>query len=135
VELSTDRLVTGSGQEDVMAEQAIALIGFVGEGERGHVRIGTTRDLQAWLDIPEGDIVSSEPVDPDDPGGRAVVRVTRERMDQPVFNDQVDEELEKEFVDGGMSVWALLPESLYVAAGILELTVWPPGAAQQEGRS
>ena len=106
-----------SGSEDV-----VALVGFVGEGAEGHLRIYADHHLQRWLDIPADAVVDSVRIEDDDPlGGRTMIWVAREAMAADVFDPDVFGALEAHFLDGGMSTWPLIPDTRYVAAAILGL--------------
>lgn len=116
------------------SEDVLALVGYVGPGRPGHLRIHADDDLRRWLDIPEGDIVDSARVDLEDPlGGRTMVWVNRDAMQLPLFSDAVLDALEAEFANGAMSTWPLIPDSLQVAAEILDLLVRRPDREAEQG--
>lgn len=110
--------------EQLDGEDVIALIGYVGVGVGGNVRLCADLSFQRWLDLPQGAVRDSVPLNAADPAaGRTVVWVTRQSMKDPIFDDSVDlvPVLEGAFADAGMSVWPLLPDSRYVAAELLGL--------------
>ena len=119
---------------DNESEDVLALVGYVGPGRPGHLRMHPDRDLRRWLEIPEGDILDSARVNLDDPlGGRTMVWVNRDAMQLPLFSDNVLAALEAEFEHGAMSTWPLIPDSLQVAAEILDLLVRRPDREAEEG--
>lgn len=104
-------------------EDVIALVGFIGPRQDGHVRIYPDAGYQRWLAIPADSIVDSEPGD----DGRTVIWVTGEAMRADMFTDNALAALDAELTPrGGMSTWNLLPETRYVAAGMLDLLVTAP---------
>jgi len=102
---------------------AVALVGFVGDGrDAKHIRLYPDVHYQRWMDIPKDDIVTFEAEHADDPdGSRTVLWVHRDKLNEPLFQDGTIEDLDKKFVDGWISTWALIPESRYVAAEMLDL--------------
>jgi hypothetical protein len=57
-------------QSDAANPQAtIMLAGYVGHGPDGHVRIYTDPTLGKWYDVPEADVVHSQPIGNSDLGG------------------------------------------------------------------
>jgi hypothetical protein len=124
--------LTKAGSENE-TEDVVALIGYVGTGQEGHVRLYPELDLNRWLDLPAGDIVDSVPVAGDALRDRTVVWVRREAMLAPMFKDTVLDALEAELEGAGMSTWPLVPGSRYVAAELLDLVVPPPRSKNEEG--
>ena len=113
------RLTRADSETDT--EDVVALVGLVGTGAAGRVRLFSDQHLQRWLDLPADAVVDSFPVDPEDELSQTVVWVTREAMREPMFSDSALEALEAEFIGAGMSTWPLIPDSRYVAAAILDL--------------
>ena len=113
---------------DNEVEDVVALIGFVGVQRDGHVVLHPDVDYQRWLAIPADDVVDSEDVP--DGGGRSVVWVKHSAMQQHVFNENVLETLDQQFEHGSMSTWPLIPDTLYVAAGMLDLLPRDPETGQ-----
>lgn len=107
----------GPGNE---VEDVVALIGFVGVPVDGQVVLHPDVDYQRWLAIPEDDVVDSEPTPAGD--GRSVVWIKRTAMQRHVFTANVLAALAEQFEDhGSMSTWPLIPDTFYVAAGMLDL--------------
>jgi hypothetical protein len=109
---------------------AIVLTGFVAKKNRGKdLRISHPTQPEAWIEFPNNAkyVVSSDPVNPADPKGLYRVVVTDVFREEALFKDTANDELDKQQIDGGIkvSVWPLIPDNGYVAAGILELTPWP----------
>jgi hypothetical protein len=123
-----ERLLKNGSNE---TEDVMALVGFVGPGRGGDVRLYPDIDFQRWMDIPPGDIVDSSPLDADHTGlaGRTVVWVRQETMFQPVFKQDSFLDFEADFAGSWMSTWPLIPSTRYVAAQILDLL---PRLSQRE---
>ena len=118
------------------AKPAVALLGFVADGrDADHIRLYPDVHYQRWMDIPRADIVTFEALGAEDDAtaGRTVVWVHRDKMNEPLFVDGTIEGLNKQFVDGWISTWALIPESRLVAAEILDLVA--PWSDDEEGYS
>ena len=130
-DLIVERLRT---DPDDPEQDYITLLGFIGEGPAGHVRIHPRPDLQAFMDIPDADVVDSLAVDHSrDALVRTVVWVRRESMYQSLFKETVLATLEGELVDVQMSVWSLIPETRYVAAELLGLVHrWPAASSERD---
>ena len=125
--------LTKAGSENE-TEDVVALIGYVGAGQEGHVRLYPELDLNRWLDVPAGDIVDSTPVAAGDAlGDRTVIWVRREAMLAPIFKDTVLDALDAELDGAGMSTWPLVPGSRYVAAELLDLIAPSPTSGHLEG--
>jgi hypothetical protein len=114
------RLQRSDGEE---TEDVIALVGFVGPRRDDHVRIFPDPSYQRWLAIPADAIVDSEPAE----DGRTFIWVTGDAMRAEMFTDNALAALDAELMPGGgMSTWNLLPDTRYVAAGMLDLLVTTP---------
>jgi len=119
---------------DYETEDVVALIGYVGTGQEGHVRLYPELDLNRWLDLPAGDIVDSATVAAGDAlRARTVVWVRRDAMLAPMFKDSVLDALEAELAGAGMSTWPLVPGSRYVAAELLDLVAPSPTSGPEAG--
>jgi hypothetical protein len=112
-------------------EAVVDVVGYVGEADDpAFVRLHPDRDFQAFMDFAVDDIVHSQPLNPDDPLGKAVVWVRSESlMHVDVFSENAELVLEGELVGARMSVWNFLPASRYFAAVLLGLI------REHEGRS
>ena len=119
----------------IATEEVIALVGFVGPGKDGDLRLYPDVNLQRWMDFQPGDIVDSQPLHPDPEDerrgrhpleGRHVVWVRRETMiDQPVFDPGSLSQADFPFVGSEMSTWPLIPQDRYLAAQLLDLVPAP----------
>ncbi len=125
---SPNEVVERLQSPDNEVEDVVALIGYVGVPRDGHVVLHPDVDYQRWLAIPNDDVVDSEPTASGD--GRSVVWVKRTAMLQSVFNEGVLTTLDQQFEHGSMSTWQLIPGTLYVAAGMLDLLPRDPDAGQ-----
>jgi hypothetical protein len=113
-------------------EAVVDVVGYVGEADDpgAFVRLCPDPDFQAFMDFSVDDIVHSNPLNPDDPLGKAVVWVRSESlMHVDVFSENAELVLEGELVGARMSVWNFLPASRYFAAVLLGLI------REHEGRS
>jgi hypothetical protein len=116
-------------------EDVTALVGFVGPGNDGDVRLYPDVDFQRWMDIPPAAIVASSPLDDDDIGiqgsRRTVVWVKQETMDAPVFKEDSLLDFQNDFAGSWLSTWPLLPKTRYVAAQVLGLVPRLPEMPEQ----
>ena len=116
-------------------EDVTALVGFVGPGRDGDVRLYPDLDFQRWMDIPPEDIVASSPLDADDMGlqgnRRTVVWVKHDAMFAPVFKEDSFLDFQDDFAGSWLSTWPLLPETRYVAAQVLGLVPRLPEMPEQ----
>jgi hypothetical protein len=108
---------------DGPVEAVVDVVGYVGEADDPEfVRMYSDRDFQAFMDFAVGDIVTSSPLSPDDPLGKAVIWVRSESlMHVDVFSENAEAVLERELVTAPMSVWNFLPASRYFAAVLMGL--------------
>jgi hypothetical protein len=115
-----ERLLKNGSNE---TEDVMALVGFVGPGRDGDVRLYPDIDFQRWMDIAPDDIVGSSPLTAFNPGrlDRTVVWVRRDAMMGPVFKPDSLKNFEDDFAGSWMSTWPLIPETRLVAAQILDL--------------
>ncbi len=115
----------------------VALLGFVGEGRPGHIRIYPDVAYQRWMDLPENDVVDSAPLGAAAGGeleDRTVVWVKRDAMFKPLFAAGVLEMLDAQYTDGWISTWALIPDTRYLAAEMLDLIApWAGGDSAEGG--
>ena len=105
-------------------EAVVDVVGYVGEADdpNAFVRMHPDRDFQAFMDFSVDDIVTSSPLNPDDPLGKAVVWVRSESlMHVDVFSENAESVLERELVTARMSVWNFLPATRYFAAVLMGL--------------
>jgi hypothetical protein len=125
-------IVTRLQQEGLDETDVMALVGFVGEGRGGDVRMYSDIGLQRWMDIPEGAIFASSPIDGDRTGlpGRSVVWVRKETMLEPVFKETSLIDFTADFEGSWMSVWPFIPDTRLLAAQILGLV---PRLSDDEG--
>jgi hypothetical protein len=109
-------------------EPAVALLGFVGDGrDANHIRLYPDVAYQRWMDIPTSDIVDSSEFDAQ---GRTVVWVDRDSLNQPLFTPDTIQALDGRYAGPWISTWALIPDSRYVAAQLLDL-VAPYGGEEE----
>ena len=104
-------------------EAVVDVVGYVGDaGDPEVVRMHPDRDFQAFMDFSVDDIVTSSPINPDDPLGKAVLWVRSDSMMHvDVFSEAAESVLEGELVTAPMSVWNFLPASRYFAAVLMGL--------------
>jgi hypothetical protein len=105
-------------------EAVVDVVGYVGEADdpEAFVRMHPDRDYQAFMDFSVDDIVTSSPLNPGDPLGKAVLWVRSESlMHVDVFSENAERVLEGELVTARMSVWNFLPASRYFAAVLMGL--------------
>jgi hypothetical protein len=113
-----------------LIEDVVDVVGYVGEADDAgdFVRLHPDPDFQAFMDFSVDDIVHSNPLNPDDPLGKAVVWVRSESlMHVDVFRENTESVLEGQLVGARMSVWNFLPASRYFAAVLLGLVREPGG--------
>jgi hypothetical protein len=132
----SSEIVTGLLKDDPPDEtkEVLALVGYVGPGRNGDVRLYSDIDVQRWMDIPQADIVGHCPLDAISSGklGRTVVWVRQDSMFEPVFNAQsVLQALQSNFAGSWISTWPLIPGTRMVAAEFLDLL---PRLTQGENR-
>ena len=105
-------------------EAVVDVVGYVGEADNSQafVRMHPDRDYQAFMDFSVDDIVTSSPLNPDDPLGKAILWVRSESlMHVDVFSENAESVLERELVGAPMSVWNFLPATRYFAAVLMGL--------------
>jgi hypothetical protein len=111
--------------DDVETEDVISLVGFVGPGRDGSVRIRPDLNGLRFLEVPA--IVDREELEPGSQLTRSIVWVARETMLEPIFenvdgeNDGRLGEVASVLADAPFSVWNLIPETRLVAASMLDL--------------
>jgi hypothetical protein len=123
-----------SGLDEVLKElrgqPVVALLGFADTWDQGStLRLYPDVAYQRWMDIPTADIKAKAPYDD---LGRTVVWVDRDSLNQPLFIDDTIELLDGRYAGAPISTWALIPDSRYVAAQLLEL-VAPYAEGEEEG--
>jgi hypothetical protein len=111
--------------------EVTALVGFIGSGRGGAVRVYPDEEGQRWMDVPLERVVSYASfgeVDARRPG-RTVVWVDREWMRDPVFREDALTDFSAFFAeeDSWISTWQLIPASRLVAADMLGLLADLPG--------
>jgi hypothetical protein len=118
---------------DTETEDVLALVGYVGRGRGGDVRLYPDIDLQRWMDIPPEDIVGSAPLEADQTGlpPRTVVWVRHETMYAPVFKEDSLQDFANDFAGSWLSTWPLIPQTRYVAAQVLGLVPRIPESPEQ----
>lgn len=122
------RLRTGPESPDT--EDTVALVGYVGSGRNGTIRIHPDRNLQRWLEVPA--VVDSQRIDPNDALSRSVIWVDREMMLQEIFadaegaNDGRLPNVADVLADVPFSTWNLIPETRLEAARLLNLRPHSP---------
>ena len=57
-----DDFISNVQPDPAKPESTIMLSGFVGHGPEGHARIYPDPTLGTWYDVPEGDILHSQPI-------------------------------------------------------------------------
>ena len=106
-------------------KDVMALVGYVGEGRGGAVRLYTDPGAQRWMDIPLDQIAHHAPFEEVEGGpvapGRSVVWVQREWMNGHVFREDALIDFSDLFVDSWISTWQLVPDTRIVAAEMLDL--------------
>ncbi len=106
-------------------EDAISLIGYVGPGADGAIRIYDGRDLQRFLEVPA--VLDSQRLYPDDELSPSVVWVDRATMLEPIFVSAEGEDdgridaATQALGDVPFSTWNLIPETRYISARMLGL--------------
>jgi hypothetical protein len=111
--------------EEVETEDVISLVGFVGPGRNGTVRIRPDLDAQRFLEVPA--IVDRQPLEPGNELSRSRIWVLRETMLEPIFENEAGEndgrltDVAAVLADAPFSVWNLIPETRLVAASMLDL--------------
>ncbi len=106
-------------------EDAISLVGYVGPGANGAIRVYDGRDLARWLEVPA--ILDSQPLTPGDELSPSVVWVERRTMLEPLFESPPGEDdgridaATEALGDVPFSTWNLIPETRYISARMLGL--------------
>jgi hypothetical protein len=110
-------------EESIETEDVMALVGFVGPGRNGDVRLYPDIDFQRWMDIAPDEIVDHSPLTAFNPGrlDRTVVWVRREAMMSPVFKPESLKNFKDDFAGSWMSTWPLIPQTRLLAAQLLNL--------------
>ena len=124
-----ERLVEDPNSDRRETVEVMALVGFVGQGRGGEVRMHSDLNFQRYMDFPPDAIIDSAPLD-DTEGGRTVVWVRSETMFEPAFSEEAAAVLEGLLLGGLMSTWPFIPGSRYVAAQLLDLV---PRLTDDEG--
>jgi hypothetical protein len=116
-DLDPDPIPAALVTEPPDAPDVEALVGFVGTGREGHVRLYADAALTVWMEIPVGDIRHRYriPEERDCCGGRSIIWVTGERM-RTELNPEPAEQLQREFLVGPISAGLLVPGTLLEAA-------------------
>ena len=111
-DLTPDELVQALAP-DTQELDAFALIGFLGGGRAGHVRLYQDHELKVWVDIPEADIIHRRriPAELDTFGGRSIIWVKGEALRTAVDPGLV-EALAEQFRIGPLAAENLLPRTL-----------------------
>jgi len=136
---TADPIVDRLGDPDNQPETAdvIELVGFVGPGRPGRLRIHPDRALQRWLEVPEGAVVDSQRVDPGNELSRSVIWVDRQTMLEQIFEaapGQSDGRLDnvaQVLADVPFSTWNLIPETRLDAADLLGLIAYVEGGEEE----
>lgn len=100
------------GESDV-----VALVGFLGAGPDGFVRLFQDPELKISMDIPAGEVVHRHRVGPDVDllGGRSTIWVNGSRMRESI-DEGIRDRLARAFLVGDFAAEYLTPESLEDAA-------------------
>jgi hypothetical protein len=107
----------------------VALLGFADEwGEGGNLRLYPEHAYQRWMDIPIDDIRARTQYDE---AGRTIVWVDRDSLNEPLFVDGTIDELSEKYAGAPISTWALIPDSRYTAAQMLNL-IAPYAGGEEE---
>jgi hypothetical protein len=125
-----DLLKEGSSDE---TQDVTALIGFVGPGRNGDIRLYPDLDFQRWMDIPESAIAGFSALDSDaiQLTGRTVVWVQHDWILEPVFKQESLIDFSDDFTGSWISTWPLIPQTRLVAAELLDLTPSLTAGAQE----
>jgi hypothetical protein len=125
-----DLLKEGSPDE---TQDVTALIGFVGPGRNGDIRLYPDLDFQRWMDIPEKAIAGFSDLDSDaiQLTGRTVVWVQHDWILEPVFKEESLVDFADDFTGSWISTWPLIPQTRLVAAELLDLTPSLTAGAQE----
>jgi hypothetical protein len=109
--------------EDLETKDVMALVGFVGPGREGNIRLYPDVDCQRWMDVAQDEIVANSPLHAGPTGRleRRIVWVNREWMLDDVFKENVFQDIQNNFAGSWISIWPLIPGSRYVAAQMLDL--------------
>ncbi len=111
----------------------MALLGFVGPGRNGDVRLYPDVDFQRWMDVPPDAIAGHHELDSDDIRltGRTVVWVQHDWIFEPVFKEDSLIDFQNDFTGSWMSTWPFIPKTRYVAAQVLGLVPRLPESPEQ----
>jgi hypothetical protein len=120
-----DPIIDELRTDDVEVEDVISLVGFVGPGRDGSVRIRPDYSGQRFLELPS--IVHRQLLEPRNPLSRSRIWVDRMTMLEPIFENQDGQndgrlpEVANLLAGAPFSVWNLIPETRLVAASMLDL--------------
>jgi hypothetical protein len=120
---------TGRVRSRAEAEDVVALRGFLDE-ERGEKRrLFADADLQKYMEFASDDVVDAEqlPQESGDPGPRSVLWVKGDALRTALFTEDEGTEIAEKFAAQGVSGWQFLPETRFVAAGMLGLLGYEEG--------
>jgi hypothetical protein len=107
--------IAGALTHDTPAPDVVALTGWVGEGpDDESVRLYIDPDLNAWVDIPQGEIVHRmrRPGESEKFGEYSVVYVRGEFMRQPAISPELRSSIADGFLFGEFALSVLLPETI-----------------------
>ena len=111
--------------------EVTALVGFIGSGRGGAIRVYPDSEGQRWMDVPLERVVSYASIGEVDvsPNARTVVWVDREWIRDPVFREDALTDFSEFFAEeeSWISTWQLIPASRLVAADMLGLLADLPG--------
>jgi hypothetical protein len=131
------RLADPANQPDVA--DVIELVGYIGPGRPGNLRIFPDRKLQRWLEVAEGAVVDSQRIEPGNELSRSAIWVDRQTMLEEIFeaapgqSDGRLDEVARVLADVPFSTWNLIPETRLDAADLLGLIAYGEGEEETRG--
>ena len=120
---------TGRVRSRPEAEDVVALRGFLDDDRGGKRRLFADADLQKYMEFESDEVVDAEelPQESGDPGPRSVLWVKGETLREALFNEDEGSAIASQFTERGLSGWQFLPETRFVAAGMLGLLGYEDG--------
>lgn len=131
------RLADPANQPDVA--DVIELVGYIGPGRPGNLRIFPDRKLQRWLEVAEGAVVDSQRIEPGNELSGSAIWVDRQTMLEEIFeaapgqSDGRLDEVARVLADVPFSTWNLIPETRLDAADLLGLIAYGEGEEETRG--
>jgi hypothetical protein len=120
---------TGRIRSRPEGEDVVALRGFLDDERSGKRRLFADTDLQQYMEFEADEVVDAEqlPAETGDPGPRTVLWVKGDALRTALFTEDEGTAIAAEFTARGVSGWQFLPETRFIAAGMLGMLGYEEG--------